>query len=339
MKIAGLHDGKRRRESAFLLNMEMMMMVTVYPTQKTFTTITEALVSVDLNDSQQQTFVISAGVYKERLMIRGQHIRLIGVGAVSIEAAAHATQIGADGHPIETFQTATVYAEGTDIQFENLQIVNRAGFGPQVGQAVAFYGNGDGIIVDHCAIRGNQDTVFLAPLPATTAKGLPFNAPVNQHAQLARHRYRFTDCLITGNVDYIFGGGSALFRYCEIRTISGRENGAFIAAPSTLATTPVGLVFWTCRLTREDIGVVDVALARPWRPEGKAWYLNCSVGPHILTTGWDNWNGDRKREKTTDFREEGSHPFTPGRVTWATTTTVVDSRLLTEIEQYFDNPC
>ena len=55
-----------------------------------------------------------------------------------------------------------------------------------------------------------------------------------------------------------------------------------------------------------------VYLSRPWRPYGKAVFVRCHLGGHILPEGWNNW-GKKDNEKTAFFAEyqsmgEGAHP-------------------------------
>lgn len=279
--------------------------------------------------------IVTEGTYKERVVLRGKHVHIIGVGNVIIDEAAYAKQLGPDGKEINTFQTATFYCEGEDILIDHLSIKNSAGLGSIVGQAVAFYGNGDDIYLKNCNIDAFQDTLFLAPLPKTTKDGTPFNAPDNQHNYLRQHRYIFEKCEITGNVDYIFGGGTAVFNQCILKTKLGTENGdAFVCAPSTYPDIPFGLVFINCKLTKDNPNVSNVYLARPWRPYGKAYYIACKMDSHIIVAGWNNWNGDKKREQTSDFREYGSIPHVKNRNKWAINKKQIDDHLMLNIFKY-----
>jgi pectinesterase len=119
-----------------------------------------------------------------------------------------------------------------------------------------------------------------------------------------RGRARFSECLVSGTVDFIFGAGSGWFDRCEIRSrarAAGQPDMGCIAAPSTPAEQPTGLLFDACRLTREA-GVRDhsVSLGRPWRPTrtfpdgrygdpdalGMAAFLDCWMDAHIAPEGW-----------------------------------------------------
>ena len=59
-----------------------------------------------------------------------------------------------------------------------------------------------------------------------------------------RDRYD-TDCEIAGDIDFIFGGGDALFENCVIRTVDNHIPHSYVTAPSGRADG-LGFVFWNC---------------------------------------------------------------------------------------------
>ncbi len=100
---------------------------------------------------------------------------------------------------------------------------------------------------------------------------------------------RFDDCMIYGNIDFIFGRSNAVFRNCTI--ISTGEG--FVAAPSTSAKTEKGLCFENCTVTCTD-SVEDgsVYLARPWHPSERSdtnsyvSFVGCRLDRHINHGLW-----------------------------------------------------
>jgi len=117
-------------------------------------------------------------------------------------------------------------------------------------------------------------------------------------------RSLFRRCRIAGSVDFIFGGGNALFERCTLhsRFRPGKERQGYVAVPSTPRTQAHGLTFMGCRLTRDRrIPDSSVALGRAWRPGrtftdgkygdpnavGAAAYLACWMDAHIDAAGWD----------------------------------------------------
>jgi pectinesterase len=93
----------------------------------------------------------------------------------------------------------------------------------------------------------------------------------------------------------------------------------YIAAPMRFSEVePSGLVFIRCKLTGEEVGD-SVFLGRPWRPYGRAIYIESEIGPHIHREGWDN-KGNPSNEKTAYFAEhncKGPGANRAGRITWS----------------------
>lgn len=92
------------------------------------------------------------------------------------------------------------------------------------------------------------------------------------------------NCYIAGNVDFVWGTGTAYFNHCEIRTI-GRA-GANVQARN--GASNYGYVFVDSRLTA-DTGIAGQVLARiddSVYPASHVAYVNCSMGSHIAPAGW-----------------------------------------------------
>lgn len=123
-------------------------------------------------------------------------------------------------------------------------------------------------------------------------------------------------------MDFIFGSSLAVFDACEIRSLARRSKG-WIAAPSTYPSQKIGFVFLDCTLTSEPAPGANAAgsyLGRPWRHTGRAVFIRCSMGGHILPEGWADWSKPEARAYQ-GFGEFGSMgPGAPGaatRVPWA----------------------
>jgi pectin methylesterase-like acyl-CoA thioesterase len=121
--------------------------------------------------------------------------------------------------------------------------------GTRVRQAVAFKSEGaDRVQLEQVHLLGHQDTLYLR------TRG-------DDHiARSFVHR-----SLIEGDVDFIFGAGTAFFLDSEIRHVGARRGhaGGWVAAPNTSLHVPYGLVFERCRFTA-DAPAQGVALARQW---------------------------------------------------------------------------
>ena len=153
-----------------------------------------------------------------------------------------------------------------NLRFENLTLENTRGAG---AQAEALYNNdnsGDcGLVAVNCKFLGYQDTLNL--------KGYCW----------------FYNCLVAGDVDFIWGGATAaLFEQCEIRVMN---SGAYIvnARVNQANGYRKGFVFLGCRLTK-DAGVSAGSswLARHGEDKSNdnVTFVDCKMDGHIAKEGW-----------------------------------------------------
>jgi len=177
-----------------------------------------------------------------------------------------------------TYTTYTLRVAGDDCVVENLTIENTAG---RVGQAVALHAEGDRIKVLNCNIFGNQDSFYLSK---------------------AGVRVFVSNTHIKGTTDFIFGATTAFFQDCIIESLSN----SYITAASTTEHEAYGFVFHKCNLVAADANVNKVFLGRPWRPYAKTVFIECGLGSHITSKGWDPWAGDKNfvdKHKTAYYAE------------------------------------
>lgn len=231
--------------------------------------------------------LLGAGRWEEKLTLTRANVTLVGEDRrrtilTSSVAAGHEKP---GGGKWGTFGSATLTVEAPGFTARNLTIGNGFDYIANLRtrsieglQAVALaLGNAaDRSLIERCDLLGHQDTFYLRA-----------------------GRALVRDSLITGNVDFIFGGAAALFQGCEIRSRlrPGEQLQGYVAAPSTHRSQPIGLVFDRCRLTREP-GLPDASvwLGRPWRAGGNmellgaAVYLDCWMDAHIHPEGW-TWMG------------------------------------------------
>lgn len=260
----------------------------------TFKSIQEAINAAPqlTNASEMWTIRIKPGVYRELIYVMREKrfIRLMGDDASStrIVGGLYAGMIGKDGQPIGTFRTPTVWIDADDFSVEHITIENDAG---AVGQALALRLDGDRVALRDCRFVGWQDTILSN-----------------------RGRHYFEHCTITGAVDFIFGGGTAYFKSCDIIC----EGDGFITAASTLPYDDYGFVFVDCRIRGAKPGV-HTYLGRPWRSFASVAFLRTDMTEVVQPEGWHNW--DRPdREKTARFVEMGSTGVgakIARRVSWA----------------------
>lgn len=261
--------------------------------------ISKALEAIDEscpNDGRPVTIHIEPGEYRERVEIHRPHVTLAGETAdsVRIVGSLGAKMPSEDGSGVDgtlgTFRTYTVLVDADDVRLENLTIVNDAGDGREVGQAIALYVDGDRLVVDACCITGRQDTLFLGPLPPREVKPGGFIGP-KQFAPRRVGRQYFRRCRIEGDVDFIFGGACAYFEGCEIRSLNrNMDVNGYVTAASTPEGEPYGFVFHGCSFTAaQDVAPDSVYLGRPWREWAQTVLIDCWLGQHIKREGWWDW--------------------------------------------------
>lgn len=211
------------------------------------------------------------GLYRERVHTSIPRLSLRGEGAV-ISGSERA------GH---TFETPTFYAESDTLELTGLTIENTAGPG---SQAIALALNCRRAYITDCRILGCQDTLFLAPLPPSPV--LPDGFKGSEHWRVRPYcQSLFTRCEIAGDIDFIFGGGDAVFEACDIRSLRP----GYITAASTPEGQASGFVFRACRLI-SDCPPGSCYLGRPWRAHARTTFIRCHLGAHIHPAGWHDWD-------------------------------------------------
>lgn len=246
-------------------------------------TIQEAIDAVRYNTCAKIT--IHEGIYREKLFCEKRDISLVGIGNVLITYNDCARELLSDGLKRGTFRTYTAFFSGEKVVLENLTIQNSAGAGHDVGQALALYLDSDESYLRNVRLEGNQDTLFIAPLPDEEREKRGFYGP-RCFEQRRRCKAFFEGGRISGGVDFIFGGGDAVFKDVEIISVDD----GFVSAPCGKKDWD-GFLFDHCNFTSPLNLSHNIYLMRPWRDEGKAIFKNCTFGRHINKQGFIPWPG------------------------------------------------
>ena len=178
-------------------------------------------------------------------------------------------------------------------------------------QAIALRTRGDRILVERCHLLGQQDTVLL-------------DAP----GWASVRRVHLRDCLIEGDVDFLYGRATALIEGGEIRSVGP----GYLLAPSTARENPRGILVHGAQLTAtDDVPAGSVRLGRPWHPGGKPDAIGqgivsaCTIGPHVAAEPWSAmggfaWEDARLAEHGNDWSGRSSSgpqlPAAPDPATW-----------------------
>ncbi len=260
------------------------------------------------------TIALSEGDYRVKSTVFTPDLTLVGAGAdrTRILWDDYATKLDEKGVEYNTFRTWTLAVCADGVTMRDLSVVNDS-LHPEIkGQEVALTVYGDNFTMECCRLTSTQDTLFLGPLPPDLIER--YDGFLPPHLRKAGPcKQRFTDCLIEGTVDFIFGCGDAVFENCEIRSLADARNVGYAAAPAHGPEQVEGFRFLRCRFTAEE-GVTpgSIYLARPWRDYGLCVFQDCAYGDHISPLGFDKWN-DTHRDRTARFYEQ---PPVQGRVSW-----------------------
>ncbi len=252
-----------------------------------FDTIQSAVNSAKSGD----IIYVKAGIYNERVEITKPEITIIGDGAENtvLQYGMYAKMKTSGGEKLGTFRSYTMLVFTHDFICRKMTVANTAGFGSEVGQAVAVYAEGDKITFEDCRLLGHQDTLFTGPLPPKEVEPGGFRGPT-EFAERKQGRQHYKNCYIEGEVDFIFGSAAAYFEGCELFSLDrGEEMNGFVTAASTPESAKYGYVFDGCRFT-SNCPPNTVYLGRPWREYAKTVLINCEIGEHIHADGFHDWN-------------------------------------------------
>ncbi|CAM3431532.1 pectate lyase [Marinicrinis lubricantis] len=246
-----------------------------------YTSVQAAVDAVPANNQEMVEIFVQNGTYKEVVTIPADKpfIHLIGESSTDtvITYDNYAGRERPEGGTYGTSGSATVFIYANDISVEQLTIENSFDESLEVEgkQAVAAYTKGERQLYKNVRFIGNQDTLY-------TNSGTQY----------------FYQCYIEGDVDFIFGGASAVFEETQIHSYDrGSEtNNGYITAASTMITEPYGYLFLNSRLT-SDAAPGTVYLGRPWHPSGNpdaigsVVFMNTYMGDHIHPQGWTDMSG------------------------------------------------
>jgi polygalacturonase len=240
--------------------------------------------------------LVAPGTYREVLTIDKPNIRLRSANSdPSKTIVVNDRSAGENGG---TLHSATVNVTADNFFAENITFENDFNrTHPQLykgSQALALMVTGDRALFHNVHLLGNQDTVY-AGSRNCAADGTGCT-PTRQY---------FSDCVIAGNVDFIFGDSKAVFDRCEIHSTA--HEGGFITAQSKhYAGQDSGYVLNRCKLVADPGLVGKVYLGRPWRPYATVIYLNTEMGSHIDPAGWREWHPGETHSLDTAFYAESN---------------------------------
>jgi pectin methylesterase-like acyl-CoA thioesterase len=271
-----------------------------------FTTVQAAVDAAPAGNTQRYTIRIKPGTYKELVTVPSDKPYLSFVGTGRQAGDVVITYDNANGTPkpgggtYGTSGSASVTIDGNDFTARNLTFANSfdEAAHPEIAnqQAVAVLTHADRLVFDNVRFLGNQDTLYVNS-PATTTVS----------------RAYFRSCYIEGDVDFIFGRGTAVFDRCRVNSLSrgSTTNNGYVTAASTDISNPHGFLFYRCTLT-STAAAGTVYLGRPWHPSGdpnalgQVVYRESTLGPQIRSDAWTDMSGfSWKDARFFEYRNRG----------------------------------
>jgi pectin methylesterase-like acyl-CoA thioesterase len=239
-------------------------------------TLEAALAVLPAENAYLTTIFIRNGEYEGRVIVNKPNVRLIGEDSErtvfhdSISALTQANAAERNVMKVET--TATGFVA------ESFTVENRFAYtNGSNDQADALAVLADECKFSNLRLISFQDTLLSDSSSAST---------------IARHY--FYKCTITGNMDFIYGRGTALFEDCDLvaRYTPYKADCSYAAGRQEL-TAPYGFVFYNCRLLAEDgIAEDSYILARPWGEKAATAFIRCYMGSHIKPVGYGEMSGN-----------------------------------------------
>ncbi|WP_099905676.1 pectinesterase family protein [Streptomyces sp. TLI_171] len=223
-----------------------------------YTTVQAAVDAVGTGNASRVVITVKPGTYREKVTIPANkpYVTLQGLGASPADTVIVGNRnAGAYG----TSGSATVVAQGhdfsaVDLTFSNDFDENSSDTGDQ---ALALYLDSDRALLDNVRLLGDQDT-FL----------------VNESA-----RVYAVGSYVEGTVDFVYGGGVAVFDNCRIH--EKRTTGGPITAASTPAARTYGFLFYRSTVDGTTAGTTQ--LGRPWRQDAQVVYRESVLSDAVAT--------------------------------------------------------
>ena len=272
-----------------------------------FGSLQAAIGSIPHGSTKPRTITVKPGVYREVVNVWADRPNLTIQGATANPSdvvitydlpASGAKFFGGTWGAVGS-ATLTVAATGTTVK--NLTVENAYDEAANGGsQALAVRSVADKVTFEGTRFLGNQDT-YLAD---TTGRD-------------ATARTYLKDCYIEGDVDFLYGRGTAVFDGCTIHSVDrgSNTNNGYIVAPSTKNSNPYGFLIINSTLT-SDAAAGTVSLGRPWfassDPDAHpmAVIRDSALGAHIAEQGWADMGGHAWNEgRFAEYNNTGPGAF------------------------------
>ncbi|WP_010524742.1 pectinesterase family protein [Nesterenkonia sp. F] len=254
-------------------------------------TVQDAVDAVPAGELMRTLIGIRPGEHRQVVRVPAEKARIsfIGLGerpedTVLVYDNANGTPLPDGEGTYGTTGSTSIRVDAPWFEAENLTFANDFDeeAHPEISgrQAVALRLAGDFAVLRNVRCLGDQDTLYV-------------NSP---ETGVVARQY-FVEARVEGDVDFIFGRGTAVFDGCEIVSRDrGAANNGFVTASSVDRSIAHGLLFDGCRFTSEAARRT-VHLGRPWHPGGdpdaiaQVLVRDSRLGAHIKASPWTDMSG------------------------------------------------
>ncbi|CAN4127624.1 unnamed protein product [Withania somnifera] len=245
-----------------------------------YPSVQAAVDSIPQNNKMNVIIDICPGYYIEKVVVpeTKPYITFQGAGrdGTVIEWHDRASDKGANGQQLRTYQTASVTVYASYFSARNISFKNTAPAplpGMQGWQAVAFRISGDKAYFSGCGFYGAQDTLC---------------------DDAGRHYFK--ECYVEGSIDFIFGNGRSMYKDCELHSIATRF-GSIAAQDRKSPDEKTGFAFLGCRVT----GSGPLYVGRAMGQYSRIVYSYTYFDDVVAHGGWDDWDHVSNKNKTAFF--------------------------------------
>ncbi|KAH6972490.1 pectin lyase fold/virulence factor [Ilyonectria sp. MPI-CAGE-AT-0026] len=248
-----------------------------------YSTIQAAVNSLSTSSTAAQCIFISAGTYKEQVIIAARNAQLTIYGSSKDGSSYTSNTVTissglsqADG--LNDEGTATLRNRASGFRLYNVNVENTYGSG---SQAVALSSYADSGFYGS-SFTGFQDTVLS-----------------NAGKQV------FVDCMIEGATDFIFGQSAfSWFERVDLRVLSAKLG--YVTADGPTSSKASYYVFNNCDIAAasgQSVPTGAYYLGRPWGQYAQVVFQKTSMSSVINSAGWSVWTTSDPRTGSVLFGE------------------------------------
>ncbi|WP_309081704.1 pectinesterase family protein [Zhihengliuella sp.] len=270
-----------------------------------YTSVQAAVDAVPSYSGTRTVIRIQPGEYREVVRVRSdkQRVTFLGLGSTPEDTVLVYNNASGTPHPdggtYGTTGSTSIRVDAAYFHAENLTFANDfdEDAHPEITsrQAVALRLAGDYSVLRNVRCLGNQDTLY-----------------VNSPDTGVQARFLFDSCYVEGDVDFIFGRGTAVFDSCRIVSLDrGEANNGYVTANSVDQSIQHGYLFDGCEFT-SPASRGTVHLGRPWHPGGdpdaiaQVLVRDSRLGAHIKASPWTDMSGfSWKDARFAEFHNSG----------------------------------